>query len=89
MYYSGGAVRRGVVDRQRAAGRSRERDGEDEGGVGAFGDLDVAHRDSDGASTLAVVERLSFRSSCVQIDLLSVQLTAAGSVIVSRSFPSS
>ena len=37
---------------------------------------------------MAEVDWLRLRSSCVQIDVLSVQLTAAGSVLVIRSFPS-
>ena len=41
-----------------------------------------------GPATVAEVEWLSLRPSAVQIDLSSVQLTPAGSVMLMRSFPS-
>ena len=41
-----------------------------------------------GPATLAEVEWLSSRSSWVQMDLLSLQLAAARSVMLIRSFPS-
>ena len=41
-----------------------------------------------GPSMLAEVDWLSFRSSLVQMDLLSLQLAASGSVMLIRSLPS-